>query len=340
MKKLIPILLLVFLALSLNAQKSSITPLFQDQKVLNLKLRTSIKDIKKKTNDSTYLPAQLYVKNDNGNWDSISIEIRARGIFRRAHCYFAPIRIKISKENGKGTALEGNKSLKLVMPCQNNDGKNALVMKEFICYKIFETLTPYYFNTRLVSLDFTEQEGKKAKNYQLTAFLIEDDGLVAKRHNAKVMEKLNLHPLGLHDSTALRHDMFQFLVANTDWSTTFLHNAKVIFQAPKKYIPLAYDFDMSGFVNPPYAEVNADLGISNVQERLYRGFCRNEAVVQAVRKEFLDREATIMGVVGQYEKDFSPREFTDMKKYIKEFYDIFKDDKQFKNYILDACRKR
>ena len=97
---------------------------------------------------------------------------------------------------------------------------------------------------------------------------------------------------------------------------------------------------MSGFVNPPYAVVNADLAISSVRERLYRGFCRNEEVVQYVRKEFLGLEPTIMGVVAEYEKDLGPREFADMKKYLKEFYDIFKDDKLFKNYIIDACRKR
>ena len=340
MKKFFPLVLLGLLSLSVKAQKSSITPLFEEQKVLNLKLRTSIKDIKKKTNDSTYLPTQLYVKNENGGWDSISIEVRARGIFRRANCYFTPIRIKVSKGHSKGTVLDGNKAVKLVMPCQNHDDKNTLVLKEYICYKMYEKITPYYFNTRLVALDFSEPDGKKSKNYQLTAFLIEDDGLVSKRHHAKVMEKLNLHPLALNDTSSVRHDIFQFMVGNTDWSTTFLHNAKVVFQAPKKYIPIAYDFDMSGFVDPPYAVVNADLGIANVRERLYRGFCRNEGVVQYVRKEYLGQEQAIMGILDQYEKELTPRDFADTKKFMKEFFDIFKNDKLFKKYIVDGCRNR
>ena len=327
-------------SIHLHAQKSDVTPLFREEKALDMKLKVSIKDIKKKTNDSTYLASMLYVKNENGAWDSIKISVRARGIYRRKNCYFTPIRIKLSKSDAKGTLLEGNKSLKLVMPCQNNDGKNPLVLKEYICYKLYEPITPYYFHTRLVNLDFTESDGKKDKIFKLTAFLIEDDDLVAKRSHAKVMESLNLHPLALHDTSALRHDLFQLMVANTDWSTTFLHNAKVMMQEPKKYIPLTYDFDMSGFVNPPYAQVNSELGIANVRERLYRGFCRKEPVTQAVRKQFIELEPTLMDIVGRYEKDFSARDFNDMKKFMEEFFVMLKDNGEFNRMVLEGCRKK
>ncbi len=340
MKKFLSILIIGLFAIHLQAQKSDVTTLFRDEKALDIKLKVSIKDIKKKTNDSTYLPAMFYVKNESGAWDSIKIGVRARGIFRRKNCYFTPIRIKVSKSDAKGTRLEGNKSLKLVMPCQNNDGKNPLVLKEYICYKMYEPITPYHFNTRLVNIDFTETDGKKNKNSQLTGILIEDDDLVAKRHHAKIMENMNLHPLALNDTSALRHDLFQLMVANTDWSTTFLHNAKLMFQEPKKYIPLTYDFDMSGFVNPPYAEVSPELGIASVRERLYRGFCRKEPVTQLVRKQFIDLEPTVMGIVGNYEKDFSPREYNDMKKYLGEFFDILKDNGRFKTMVGEGCRKK
>ena len=339
MKKLL-LLVLGLYFIPAHAQKPDVTPLFRDQQPLDLKLRVSIKDIKKKTNDSTYLPSYLYSKSAAGTWDSVKIGVRARGIFRRKNCYFAPIRIKVAKTDHKGTFLEGNRSLKLVMPCQNNDGKNALVMKEFVAYKMYEKITPYHFNTRLAKLDFFEDDGKKSKEFQLTAFLIEDDDLVAKRHHAKVMENLNLHPLGLNDTSALRHDFFQLLVANTDWSTTFLHNAKVIFQEPKKYIPLAYDFDMSGFVNPPYAVVNTDLGISGVRDRLYRGFCRKEPVVQFIRKEFIEKEATLMAVIDNYKGDFNQRDFADMKEYAGDFFAMLKSDDRFKTMIIDGCRKK
>ncbi len=339
MKKLIALLLFGLLTITLRAQNSEVTKLFQESNALDIKLKVSIKDIKKKTNDSTYISTLLHIKNASGGWDSIKIDTRARGIFRRGNCYFSPMRIKASKANAKGSILEGNKSLKLVLPCQNNDGKNALVLKEFIAYKMYEKITPYYFNTRLTHVDFTELDGKKVKNFQLTGILIEDDDLVAKRDHAKVMQS-NLHPLALNDTAALYHDIFQFMIGNTDWSTAFQHNAKLIFIAPKKYIPLTYDFDMSGFVNPPYAEVSADLGIETVRDRLYRGFCRKEPITQQVRKEFIAKEGAIMGILDGFEKELTPRDFSDTKKFLSEFFKIIKDDKAFKDNIGDKCRTK
>ncbi len=339
MKKLTILLGLLTIALHLNAQKSdNITALFREEKPLDAKLKVSIKDIKKKTNDSTYLPAVFYTKNETGAWDSIKIEIRSRGMFRLKSCYFPPLRIKSDKKDSKGTVLEGNKSLKLVMPCMNNDDKNAFVLKEYICYKMGEEVMQYYFNTRLVNLEFTEIDGKKTKTSQLVGFLIEDDDLVAKRHHAKVVENLKLHPKALNDTAALRHDFFQLMVANTDWSTTFYHNAKVIYQAPAKYIPLAYDFDISGFVNPPYAIVNEDLGIASVRERLYRGFCRKEPTVQFVRQEFLTAEPKIFATVARYEKDFTPKEYNNMKSFVEDFFAMLKNDSKFKKMIVEGCR--
>ena len=133
--------------------------------------------------------------------------------------------------------------------------------------------------------------------------------------------------------------MFQYMVANTDWSTTFLHNAKVIqLNESKKYIPLAYDFDMAGFVSAPYATANETLGISSVRERLYRGFCRSEDVMQAIRQEYISKEQTIRDVIKRYENSFEPKEFASIMKYMDDFFITFKSDSRFKNSITDKCR--
>ena len=67
MKKILILLLFGLTTLHLAAQKSDATTLFREQKVLDTKLKVSIKDIKKKTNDSTYLPSAFYIKNESGN---------------------------------------------------------------------------------------------------------------------------------------------------------------------------------------------------------------------------------------------------------------------------------
>ena len=56
-----------------------------------------------------------------------------------------------------------------------------------MAYKIFELMSPYNFKTRLVSIDFDEVRGKNIRNHQLKGFLIEDDKVVAKRFDGKVV---------------------------------------------------------------------------------------------------------------------------------------------------------
>ena len=334
--------IICFLGLTGNillAQNSNVTSLFKEEKPIDIKLKFSIKDIKKNTNDSVFMPSVLYYKNESGTYDSLKISIRVRGDYRLKTCYFPPLRIKIEKSVSKGTPFEGNKSLKLVIPCQTADNKNYLLNKEYICYQMYEAITPYYFNTRLVNLEFIE-DGKKAKNFQLAGFFIEDDDLVADRHKGKIGEGLKVHPMTLQDTTAIRYEMFQYMVANTDWSTTFQHNTKLLVKDPKKYIPLAYDFDLSGFVNPPYAVVDPSLGIETVTDRLYRGFCRSPQVMQFVRQEFISKESAIMAAIDNNASMFDPKQIESMKKYTKEFFVIFKDDNRFKQNITDKCRTK
>lgn len=330
---------LIFVPGLLRGQKMDVTKLFLDETPLDIKLSIAIKEVKAITNDTVYTAYMMHYKTSAG-WDSIKIEVRARGNFRRKECYYPPLRVKIKKDDAKGTIFEGNKSLKLVLPCRQVK-ENSLIMKEYLCYQIYEPITKYTFNTRLANIEFTDNNNKKIKNVPILGFFIEDDDLVAKRHKGKVVEDLKLHPMSLQDSNSVRHDMFQYMVANTDWSTTFLHNAKVIqLEESKKYIPLAYDFDMGGLVNAPYATVNPELGIATVRERLYRGFCRTPELLQAIRKEYIGKEKEITDTINRYESSFEPKEFANVKKYMEEFFTTFKSDSKFKYGILEKCRTK
>ncbi|MCJ7465969.1 MAG: hypothetical protein MUO53_04660, partial [Maribacter sp.] len=103
-----------------------VTELFTSESILPIKLSYSIKDVNKETNDSTYVQTELSYQEANGNWRTFPVDIRARGNFRRKNCYFAPIKMKIDKKVSEGTLFEGNKSLKLVLPCllQKNTNDN------------------------------------------------------------------------------------------------------------------------------------------------------------------------------------------------------------------------
>ncbi len=338
-KRTAPFILFLLVAFSFNvhSQENDLTPLFANQDPLEVKLSYAFQSVQKNTSDTVYLPTFLHYKMDNMEWDSVKINLRGRGNFRREKCFFSPIRIKIDKKDSKGTLFTGNKNLKLVLPCQVAKASDELVIKEFLCYKLYESITPYVFHTRLINLSLTNENEKKPKLYEVKAFLIEDDGLVAKRYDAK-MVKGKVNALALQDTASTMHDFFQFMIANTDWSIYAQHNVKVMYLPNKDFVPLAYDFDMSGIVNAPYSQVSEKLEIKNVRDRLYRGICKDEGLVQYVRSEYIKLEPKLWKNLEDLQSELSTSEYSGIRRYMEEFFAIMKDDRRFNDSILKACR--
>ena len=146
------------------------TLLFRSEEKLPLKLRYSQKDLRKLTNDSTYMNTVLSFREDDGSWKTLDVTIRTRGNFRLKNCYFPPVKLKIKKSVASGTLFEGNKKLKLVLPCLIQKENNDKVLKEYMAYKFYETVSPYHFKTRLVDIAFEEEKGKGYKDHQLLGF--------------------------------------------------------------------------------------------------------------------------------------------------------------------------
>lgn len=330
-------LLLLYSATS-NSQSSTTIPIiFRETQPISLQLTFSLKAVEKSRSDTVYFPSYLKYKHEKEGWDSIVTGIRARGNFRRKHCSFPPLRIKMKKSHTEETPFEGNRSFKLVLPCHGGKSGNTLILKEYLCYKLLEPVSPYFFHTRLADITLIDQSNKNSKSFSLAGFLIEDDDLIADRLGGKVIEQ-DISQKLINDTAAIVNDFFEYMIANTDWSTTGQHNSKVIELPNHKKVPLPYDFDMAGLVNAPYATVNESLDIKSVQERLYRGYCRKESVMHYVRSEYLRLEPDIMKVLSDYYSYFNENEFLQMKMFIEKFFEILKSDHQFKNAILLSCR--
>ncbi len=210
------------------SQKSDLTTLFQSTSPVEVQLGFLMKDVKKITDETIYTGTILSYKNDQGTWDSLIVDLRARGNFRRNNCFFPPIRLKMKKRDTAETLFSGNKNLKLVLPCQTAKTADDLILKEYIAYKLYEIVTPYVFNTRMVNLTLIDQSGRQPKSYEIKGFFMEDDGLVAKRFDAKMVKDVQLHPMRMQDTTSTIHDFFAFMISNTDWSSTGQHNIKVM----------------------------------------------------------------------------------------------------------------
>lgn len=302
--------------------------LFQSQDPLPLKLNYSKKKVINKTNDSTYIKSQLQYKL-TANWKKIEIHLRVRGHFRKSYCDNAPLKIKISKNKAKGTLFEGNKNLKLVLPCQTTPLDKDYVLKEYIAYKMYGLFSPYHFKTRKVVFN--------SKTKPFDGFLIEDDKTVAKRFQAKISDQKIVHS-HLEARATTVHSFFQFLIGNTDFFYAPKHNIKFIEWEDNIQI-LPYDFDLSGFVNPNYGAKNKALGIENLTKRQYKGIKRDPRVMEEVRQLYLAKEEEIFTLLEKEKKFFTnQKEYEWARAYIDSFYALIKEDSQFQSEIVQAAR--
>ena len=310
--------------------------LFIDQKPLKIRLNYSNNNLNKNTNDSTLMKTKLFFIQENKNKE-IDVSVRARGNFRRKHCYFTPVKIKIKKRDASNTIFRDNRTLKLVLPCKNDRDKNDNILKEFIAYKIYEIISPFYFKTRRLEINYTDQKRKNQKNFNLIGFFIEDDDKVAKRFDSKIIKR-KISPLAMDDFNSVNLSFFNFLIGNTDFSSAHQHNGKLLFYE-KKIIPIPYDFDLTGWVKPKYGSgITNRLGYS-FEERNYIGFKREKSIYSKVRNHYLTLKEKILKTVELYESEFEyKKSYYLMMNYLREFYEILENDKLYNSLIVSKAK--
>ena len=334
--------LAVFSSNALSQERQTApSPLFGSQEPLALSIRASIRELKGETNDSTYLHATLYYGPRESASDSVAIRMRARGHARRDICFYPPLALRFSEGDVRGTPFEGQKEVKLVMPCQAGAPYEDLVLRELLAYRLFEQVSPFYYKTRPIQLEFTEVRGNRERKRQYWAFLLEDHGALADRLNAQRVRR-NVPPQMQDAVAGIRDNLFQFMIGNTDFSMRMQHNQR-LYYIEEAYVSLPYDFDMSGLVNAPYAAVsniqNLNANITEVTERLYKGYFRDTIQMQQVRQEFLAARPRMEQCISDLEPYFKDRlQWLEAREYIKSFFDILESDRLFERRILEHMR--
>ena len=201
-----------FVLFSFETTGQNIT-LFDNSMDLKMDFIMDFKDLQKNTNDTSFIKTILNYSFNDGEMLSIPSKVRARGNFRRKICYFKPMKIKIKKKAAENTIFKGARTLKLVVPCQNESGNNDLVYKELMCYEMFGALSKVHLKTQPVTVTIHETKGKKTIDHEIFGFLIEDDNKLAERHNAKKYpSNRRVSPLSISDSSAVNFAMFEYLI--------------------------------------------------------------------------------------------------------------------------------
>lgn len=342
MKKILYFFLVTVLVIpfSVSAQKIDKVKFFQDEPIIEATLEMDMKDLLAKKQKERFLPATFTMNFPDGSTFTQKIEASARGNFRRETCFMPGLKLNFRKDSAG--PMHKFKELKLSNGCNTGDEAGQLVIKEFLVYKIYNLLTEKSLRVRMMRVSFKDVAGKR-KPYTQFAFMIEDVDEMAKRNGMEEVKGITYNTENTNRNQMTLVTLFEYLIGNTDWSVPAYHNVKLI--GPKgdnttrPYV-VAYDFDICGLVDPPYATVDEQLQpfISSVRERLNRGFPRTMEELKETIKIFNEKKDQIYNLVKNNEY-LAPKVKSSTISYIDDFYKIINDDRDVKRIFVDGGRQ-
>jgi len=328
----------------LAAAQSTPDPLFADTATLAVTLTAPLRQMSRDRSDEPeYLPGTFSYVDSAGAERSFDIRVRPRGKSRRERevCRFPPLRLNFEKKQVRDTLFDHQNVLKLVTHCRSSKSFQDFVLREYLAYRMLNLLTDVSFKVRLLKVTYLDSQ-RNSKPYERYGFFIEHKKRLADRLGLAVAEPVSISTDQLAPEQASIAELFQFLISNTDFSfiaappgEICCHNAILLrddtppampgddFAATVTgaFLPVPYDFDRSGMVDPPNALPDENLGQKSVRDRLYRGFCRGgQYQAQAIEKTVTMRsefEALINDQV-----DLGNGDRKEMLRFLEAYYRI------------------
>jgi len=312
---------------------------FIPEEPLNMHIEMDLKEFYKIKYKDESVSANLTVSLKDSILMTKKIKIKPRGEFRRKYCSFPPIELKFSKSDTDNIFTLEDNELKLVTHCKNASLFEQYVLKEYLCYKMYNLLTDYSFRVRLLKINYIDSKGKK-KDIVKYGFIVESNKSLASRIDAYPVKvkgiKINQTDYNIvHIMT-----VFLYMIGNTDWAIPALHNVKLYrLKDPSKFdpLPVPFDFDYSGMVNTDYAIPDENLGIETVRQRVYRGYCIPEKDLTKVLYLFEQKKEEFYALVNNFEL-LDKYHKNEMLIYLNEFYDIIEKSYNVKANIIEHCR--
>lgn len=339
---IIQAILLILLPSGLRAQDYSsgnAVPLFSAHEILNITLRGDFKTILDDVGDDRREHLALLEYFDGSDTLILNIKIVTRGNFRRDpdNCVFPPLRINFKKSQVKGTIFEGLDKVKLVTHCRpNSRAYRQYVMGEYLVYRVFNILTDTSFRVRPFFVNYVDEPSGK-KTQESFAFFIEPDDLLEDRLELNETKKKYFFQDSTQYSHMSRLAVFQYLVGNTDWAVSTLHNIK-LFKPGKDARPYAipYDFDWCGVINTVYARPLPRFEIESVSERLFRGYCRTREQLEEQFVYFRSKRDEIYQLYESFEP-LRKRQRKDALNYYDDFYEIIESEGMIGLEFMENC---
>ena len=288
------------------AQDGLPAPLFRSHEPLQLRLEGDFGRLwADRGEEAGEHEARLSYVDDAGERVELPLQLSTRGNFRNREnvCRYPPLELDLPRDALAGTLFEGENRLKLVSHCQRRLRYSQYLLLEYLNYRMLNLLTDYSLRVRLLDIDYADA-GSGETVIRAQGFLVEDLGRMAARKGLSEAElrrvRRDWYDPGLFTLVAV----FQYLIGNTDWSALVgpegeecCHNLYPLQYPSGIFVPVPYDFDVSGTVNPRYASPPRQLGIRRFTQRLYRGGCPEPAALEEALALLRDKRGEILGLV-------------------------------------------
>ncbi len=309
-------------------------PLFQDNKLLELRISLAIDSLQAdRGKKASYHTAQLWDLSTSA--DAIAVKVKARGNFRRdpKNCIFPPLKMKFKGDNHLQSAFAYQKKLKLVTHCT----EDAYVLKEYLLYKIYNLLSPYSFRVRLAEITYEDILGNYGAEKQF-AFFIEDEKALAARHEGILIES-GVKPEEMATQELLTLYLFEYMVGNLDWDVTLQKNLIVMGYGDGR-LPVAvpYDFDLTGAVEAPYCERVLGEPVSKDNTRKFRKVCCSKAELAEAIAQFQAQQAAIFSLINDFPY-LNKRQKNKLTRYLEDFFETLDNPEKVNTTFVIACKQ-
>lgn len=258
----------------------------------------------------------------DGSTSQWQAEAALRGKTRRQYCEFPPLKLNFDSEQLRQTGLQGHSSLKLVTQCTDNE---QLLLKEYLAYKMLNSLTDKSFRVQLARVTYRDREGdmEPITHY---AIILENTREMAQRLGGTVLEGGPQKCKQIDAGQYRLITVFQYMIGNTDWNLGDQHNIKLVqLEGKSAPTPVPYDFDYAGLVNAPYAKPHPQMPINRVTERFFQYRGKDCESLRNTLEIFKAQKAELFQLCHNL-KGLSDASRRQVAAYLESFFEIIEND--------------
>lgn len=326
-----------------SAHGQTRAPLFADDERIEFTLEAPLRTLVARRARRPTVEGTIETTGADGMPVTLDVEITARGNNRLEVCSFPPLSLRLESRTA-GTAFAGHDLFELSTRCRAVEAYEQYLELEYLVYRMYDQVADYALAVRPASVRYVDTDRRRTRVDEAPAFFVERFEQLGNRFGLTVADVERITSRNLHRRSLATMTLFQYLVGNTDWSTlegssgqNCCHNVVPFASADSpELVVVPFDFDQSGIIDASYAVPNEILRIRSVRQRVYRGFCTTNDLLDETITRFNEARPRMEAL---FEDDRLTETFRKRAlDYLNRSFELINDPSAREREIDGACR--